>query len=44
MGINKQGVRFLLHAKESGVDYRKSAMIGRQGLHLAPSECQWTTG
>lgn len=35
MGINVNGLRFLLYAKASGVDYSKTAMIGRQGLHLS---------
>lgn len=34
MGINLNGLRFLLYAKAQGVDYKKTAMLGRQGLHL----------
>ncbi len=34
MGINVNGLRFLLYAKSAGVDFTKTAMIGRQGLHL----------
>ena len=35
MGINVNGLRFLLYAKSAGVDFTKTAMIGRQGLHLS---------
>ena len=35
MGINVNGLRFLLYAKSTGVDFSRTAMIGRQGLHLA---------
>lgn len=34
MGINVNGLRFLLYAKSAGVDFTRTAMIGRQGLHL----------
>ena len=34
MGINVNGLRFLLYAKSAGVDFFQTAMIGRQGLHL----------
>lgn len=35
MGININGLRFLLYAKQCGTDYSQTAMIGRQGLHLS---------
>lgn len=35
MGINLNGLRFLLYAKAQGADFSKTAMLGRQGLHLA---------
>jgi len=35
MGINVNGLRFLLYAKEFGVDFTKTAMIGRQGIRLS---------
>lgn len=38
MGINKNGLRFLLYAKSTGVDFARTAMIGRQGLHLSFGE------
>ena len=38
MGLDINGTRFLLYAKNSGVDFSKSAMIGRQRLHLSPDE------
>lgn len=38
MGIDKNGARFLLYAKLSGVDFSSTMMIGRQSLHLKPSE------
>ena len=38
MGLDINGTRFILYAKTLGVDYSQSAMIGRQGLYLKPSE------
>lgn len=38
MGLDIHGTRFLMYAKTLGVDYSHSAMIGRQGLHLKPSD------
>lgn len=38
MGINSDGTRFLLHAKSRGVDFARTAMIGRQALHLERDE------
>ena len=35
MGINANVLRFLLRAKNDGVDFSRTAMIGRQGLHLS---------
>ncbi len=34
MGIDVNGLRFLLHAKRSGVDFSKTVMIGRQDIHV----------
>ncbi len=36
MGLNVNGVRALCFAKRSGVDFSRSAMMGRQGLYLTP--------
>ena len=38
MGLDLNGSKFLLYAKESGVDFTKSMMIGRQELHLSRRE------
>jgi hypothetical protein len=38
MGFDVNGTRFLLYAKRLGVDFSKSATIGRQGLHLDRAE------
>ena len=35
MGVNVNDLRFLLYAKSAGVYFTRTAMIGRQGLHLA---------
>jgi hypothetical protein len=35
MGINTNGLRFLLYAKSIGIDFTKTAMIGRQTLNLS---------
>lgn len=37
MGINKNSLRFLLLAKKSGVDFSRTAMIGRQSLNMPES-------
>jgi hypothetical protein len=34
MGIDANGSRFLLYAQRAGVDFTRTLMIGRQGLHL----------
>jgi hypothetical protein len=34
MGLDTNGVKFLLHAKAQGIDFTKTAMIGRHGMHL----------
>lgn len=34
MGLDTNGVKFLLHAKAQGVDFAKTAMIGRHRMHL----------
>lgn len=38
MGLDVNGTQFILYAKELGVDFTRTATIGRQGLHLNPSE------
>ena len=38
MGLDLNGVHFLLYAKNLGVDFKKTAMIGRQSLDLTKSE------
>ena len=35
MGINPNALRFLFYSKSVGVDFGKTAMIGRQALHLS---------
>jgi hypothetical protein len=37
MGLDEHGVRFILSAAESGVDFRRTVMIGRQELHVDAS-------
>lgn len=37
MGLDINGTRFLMYAKTREVNYAKTAMIGRHGLHLFPS-------
>lgn len=34
MGLDVNGTRFLLYARNKGVSFERTAMIGRQGLHL----------
>ena len=36
MGFDTNGVKFLLSARASGVKFERSAMIGRQRMHLFP--------
>lgn len=38
MGLDKNGIKCLLYAKSLKVDFSKTAMIGRQCLHLSPSD------
>ena len=38
MGLDINGVKFLLYAKSVGADFSKFAMIGRQSLHLTETE------
>ena len=40
MGLDANGTKFLLHAAREGARFDRTAMIGRQGLHLAP-EALW---
>ncbi len=35
MGLDINGTRFLLYARALGVDFARTAMIGRQGLYLS---------
>jgi hypothetical protein len=34
MGLDADGTRALLYARKQGVDFSRTAMLGRQGLHL----------
>src|SRR5580698_4586880 len=38
MGISVHGARFLAYARSLGVDFDRTAMIGRQGLYVTPDE------
>ena len=38
MGLDINGTQFILYAKTIGVDFTRTAMIGRQGLHLSSSD------
>jgi SAM-dependent methyltransferase len=38
MGFDANGIRFLLYVKGLGVDFSKTATIGRQGLHISRRE------
>lgn len=38
MGLDVNGTRFIIYARERGVDLSRTAMIGRQGLHLRPAD------
>lgn len=38
MGIDKNGARFLFYSRALGVDFSRTAMIGRQGLHVTRKE------
>lgn len=38
VGLDVHGTRFLLYARLLGVDYSRTLMIGRQGLHLKPAD------
>lgn len=40
MGLDVNGIRFLLYAKKLGANFARSAMIGRQTLHLSPLDLQ----
>ena len=40
MGLDANGIKFLLYAKSLGVDFEKTATIGRQYIYVAPSEFQ----
>lgn len=38
MGLDANGTRYLLYLRLLGVDFTRTAMIGRQRLHLEPSQ------
>src|SRR5262249_7595053 len=38
MGLDVNGTQFILYAKTLGVDFTRTALIGRQRLHLSPSD------
>ncbi len=38
MGFDTNGTRFLLTARSNGVSFRKTAMLGRQKMHLHPGD------
>ncbi len=38
MGLDAQGARFVLYARTLGVSFQRTAMIGRQSLHLSTAE------
>jgi hypothetical protein len=40
MGFDVNGVRFLLSARAEGVNFERSAMLGRQKMHLFPQVLQ----
>lgn len=40
MGLSVHGLRFLLYARKRGVDFSRSAMIGRQSLDLRARELE----
>jgi len=40
MGLDANSTRFLLHAHKQGVDFSRTAMIGRQGMYLNADELQ----
>jgi hypothetical protein len=40
MGFDSNSVRFLLYGRSLGADFEKTAMIGRQGLHLSRYDLQ----
>jgi hypothetical protein len=40
MGLDINGTRFLLYAEKCGIDFTKSAMIGRQLIHFGAAQFQ----
>jgi hypothetical protein len=40
MGLDINGTQFILYAKTLGVDFTRTAMIGRQNLYLTPSDLE----
>jgi hypothetical protein len=47
MGLDRNGLKFLLFAKSTGVNFEKTGSLGRQGIHTSDREyriiCQSTT-
>lgn len=44
MGLNLNGVRALLHAQLAGVDFSRTATIGRQELQISRDNLAWLLG
>ena len=40
MGLNKDGISFILDAHKRGVDFSETVTLGRQGMHLTLAELQ----
>jgi hypothetical protein len=40
MGLDVNGIKFLLHSKSKGVSFKSTLMIGRQGIHLPLEKLQ----
>jgi len=40
MGLDKNGIKFLIYCKTLNVDFERTAMIGRQDLHLRKGDLQ----
>jgi SAM-dependent methyltransferase len=38
MGLDNNGIKFLLHARSQGASFERTAMLGRQGLHLSAEQ------
>jgi len=44
MGLNKDGISFLLDARRRGVDFSSTVTLGRQGMHLTLEELRGRLG